>query len=834
MKLKEDERKSYLKLSKHSVHRLFQEKSCEDSYFKIVFDNYITLLKQSTLEEFWLLVEEITDVKWCLMKNYNLWRPDLFQEFATKLVSIRTKDGVHPNYFSITNTTVFFFSEKIPIQSSIDSSIQFLNRWKGTAKLEDPRIDKCFAILIQFLSVFNGNVDSLIEKFIKDFQIFIEKSREGNTYTSDVYITLVKYLQVISAESSDFLTERNFMSFIELSNLLLQNVRKATSSGKLFCTKCSSVTRHKIVKVVYSQLLFIENSKGLKITDWTFLKVVRANIRYVFLTMKDWKCSDAISIKNMFSCNVFNLLLTMKDKNDYLIAEKISILEVLHKNQENVVNSTLNNDFMYLLVLKGWETPIKKQLMFLVHIFILLFDKPKEKLREDALGDFLYQYLGWLKDHGSIIESIAQKPGTIFYGVTIPNYCLKEILLAMLEFVDIKWPTCQKLIYSIFDDLIKLETDFVKMAEYSLFLPNNSSKFIDVQKKILRKLDSSQNLHLGVLNFRVYLNEYKELSKINLAVVEEEDNSSLIKIVVETMEKENRLLTYLNDSMKNFKNFVKSLDKTAVKGIETKTAVYSMNEIGKHFHLRGFKQEAALVFGLLYDFSQKLNEQNGILKTISYFSENFHSIPYFQHNFPNYDMKSIIKKHTGTVYNNIETKTGEFHENLLCFMNIAFFNMKNNEIKTAQWMMKIIKIKLKETFDEKQFNILEAIYIWMEITLQYSVEEIATHQANRLGRLFMNFIPTLNSATTNDATIVTNLLFKSVEEFSIYHREFMNSEESPSPVLFMMFKFAVKQTLGIRAVMNLLLLVDVDFKSEICTKSVVSFFFCQSFVAIFL
>lgn len=819
-------------MNKYAGICLFQEKSYEDKNFRIIFDNFILLLKQSSLEQFWSLLEDM--FKFNLIKNYNVFRPELYQEFVTKLVAIRSKEGVHPNYFWITNLTVYFFGDQIPIQSSVDASIRFFKIWKGTARIDDPAISDCFLILIQFLSVFNGSVK--IEQFLKDFQIFIEKSCEGNLYSSDVYITLVKYFSRISSEISDFLTEQNFKSFLELSSLLFQKVRKATPSAKIFCTKCTSVIRHKVVTAVSSQLSLLEQgvSKEFKITDWKFLKEMKASIRYVFMIIKDWKCSNAIYFKNKFSCQVYKLLCILTDANDYLKNEKMSILEVLYKNQENVVNSHLNNDFTYLQVLSSWETSTDKKLICLVHIVILL-DDPNDTQRENVLQRFLSNYANWVDDHDSIFKSL-QEPGTIFHGVTIPNYCLKEILFSMLKYVMKTWPDCgHKLSYSIFDDLIKLETDPVKTAEYSLFLPIDSTKFIELNKTILGKLDSSENLHLGVLNYRVYLNEYRDLIKIGAKVVED-DNESLIKTVVELMEQENRLLTYLNNSLKNFKKFVNSLNKKTIKSIETKTAIDSMNEIGKHFHMRGFQQEAALAFGLLYDFSQQLNEQHGVLKSISYFSENFNTIPYFQHNFPNYDMKMIIKNYAETVFNNIETKTGQFKENLLCFMNIASFYMKHNEIKSAQVMMKYIKIKLKETYDGKDLNILEAIYSWMEISLQYSVEEIATHQANRLGRIFVGFISTISSVVSpvNDSSLVYNLLFKSVEEFSIYNQQMMNSEETPSPIIFMMFKFAVKQTFGMKAVMNLLLMVDIDLKMEICKHSVVSFFFVQFFSFNFL
>lgn len=821
MQLSEDERKMYIKLTNFASYHLITSKPDAADNFTIVFDNYIKLLEQSNLEQFWKLLEEITSY----LKNYNILRPELFQQFMKKLISIRTKDGDGPNYFSITNITVYFFGDKIPIESSIDASVKFLNSWKKTAKEDDPAIPDCFNILIEFLSIFKGNVDRLSEQFLKNFNDFIKNwSVDKNKYSSDVLITIVKYITKVADGSSTFLTKRNFKTFMDFENILFQTIRKAAQSDKLFCSKCKSIIRHECINAVSSQIKFLEKIKDLNITDWCFMKDFKSNIRLVFLYMKAFKCPDANFIKNRFFNQVYNLLNSLCED---LMDEKKAILEILYKNQENIT-SVLNSDVTYLKYFKKFENSAEKKLLISAYIFILLSNKMEDKSREPALYEFIYYYSVWLKDNVSIIGKLGM-PGSNFHGVNIPNYCLKEILYQMLE--NNKQPLNNKLIYCIIDDLIKLETNPIKIAKYLMFLPTNSSKFIDVQRKILKQLDSDQSLYLGVINYRIYFNDSREITTCDIKI-DKENIENLKKIVVATMDKENALLIYLNDALKYFKNFIKNLKQNSVSEKEMEIAVVTLIGIGSNFHSRGFQQEAALVFGLLYNFSTQFKIEDGKLKSISYFAENYKSIPYFQHNFPNYDMNSIIKNFAVIVFNNIQSKTGEIHDNLLCLMNIAFFYIKNKEINSAIQMLKWIKIKLKETHVENNLNILEAKICWMEIAIKISVENMgAIENPIRLGRIFMNSILSISSIANSDYMLVRNLLFQSIEEFTILNLELLNSEDT-SPLLFMMFKFAVKQNYGLMAVKILLLHVEFNLKHEIIDKSVVSVFF--SFIFLFL
>lgn len=814
--LSDNERNIYIKLTNYAVFQLLTNKNGSDDNFTIVFNNYIKLLDQSNLEQFWKLLEEILNY----LKNYNSLRPELYQQFMEKLISIKTKDGLTTNYFSITNLTVYFFGDKIPIKSSINASLKFLNSWKNSTKEEDPAIPDCFKILIEFLSIFKGNVDQLSEVFLKNFNNFIENwIVEKNKYSSDVLITIVKYITKIADESSTFLTKINFKTFMDFENILFQKIRKAVPSDKVFCSKCKSVIRHECINAISSQLIFMENIKELNLTDWSFMKDFKSNIRLIFLYMKEFKCSNANSIKNRFFNQIYNFLIKL---NDDLIDEKKIILEILYKNQENVINASLNDDTKYLKYLRNFENSTEKKLLLSAYLFILLSDKIEDKSRDSALYDFIYNYSVWLKDHGSIIDKLG-KPGTNFHGFQIPNYCIKEILYNLLEYD--KQPLCKKLIYCFLDDLLKLETNPVKIAKYLMFLPQNSSQFIDVQRKLLKQLDSHQSLYLGVINYRLYINaSSKELTTCDI-IMDNENIESLKKIVVSTMDKENSILIYLNEALKHFTKLIKFLKHNSVNRKEAEIAVVTLIGIGNNFHTRGFLQEAASIFGILYNIASQFKIENGKLKSISYFAENHNSIPYFQHNFPNYDMKLIIKNYAGIIFNNIETKIGEISDNLLCFMSIAFFYIQIKEMNSALFMLKFIKIKLKEIHDKNNLNILEAKFCWMEMTIKMSIEKIAaTENLIRLGRLFMNSIQSVSTIANSDSTLVRNLLFKSIEEFTIFNQELLTSEDTSS-LLFMIFKYAVRQNYGLMAVKILLLLVDFNLKHEFIDKSVVSSFF---------
>lgn len=815
VQLSDDERTIYIKLTNLATYKLLSNKTNNaEDHFKIVLDNYIKLLEQSNLEQFWKLLDEITGY----LKHFNILQPELYQQFMKKLISIRTKDGVCPNYFSITKITVYFFGDKIAIASSIDASVKFLNSWKKTAMEDDPAIPDCFNILIEFLSIFKGNVDRLSEQFLKNFKDFIKNwSVDKNKYTSDVLITIVKYITKIADGSSTFLTKIIFKTFMDFENILFQTIRKATPSDKLFCSKCKSVVRHECINAVSSQITFMEKIKDLNITDWCFLKDFKANMRLVFLYMKDFKCPDANLIKQNFFGQVNNLLISLSDE---LMDEKKAIVEILYKNKENI-KTVLNSDVTYLKYYTKYENSQEKKLLISAYIFILLSNKVEDKLRESALHDFIYNYSVWLKDHDSIIEKLGV-PGSNVYGVKLPNYCLKEIIFQILEYNN-KQPMTTKLIYCIIDDLIKLETNPIKIAKYLMFLPQNSSKFMDVQRKVLKQLDSDQSLYLGVINYRIYFNDSREITTCDIKI-DKENIESLKKIVVATMDKENALLINLNDALKYLKIFIKNLNHSSVSAKEKEVAVVSLIGIGNNFHSRGFQQEAALVFGLLYDFSTQLKIEDGKLKSISYFAENNNSIPYFQHNFPNYDMNITIKKYGAIVYNNIQSKTGEFNDNLLCLMNIAYFYIQNKEIYSAIQMLKFIKTKLNETHDKNNLNFLEAKLCWLEISIKISVENIiATENPIRLARLFMNSIMSISSITYGDYTLVRKLLFQSVEEFTIFNQDLLNSEDT-SPLLFTMFKFAVKQNFGLMAVKTLLLYVEYNLKHEVIDRSVVSVF----------
>lgn len=822
--LSDNERKLYIKLTNYAVFQLLTKRNVSDENFPIIFDNYIQLLDQSNLEQFWQLQEEMINY----LKIYNSLHPELFQQFMEKLILIKTKDGLTTNYYSITNFTVYFFGDKIPIKSSINASLKFLNSWKKTTKEDDQAIPDCFKILIEFLSIFKGNVDQLSEQFLKSFNNFIENwSVEKNKYSSDAVITIVKYITKIADESSTFLTKNNFKTFMDIENILFQKIRKAIPSDKLFCSKCKSVIRHECINAVSSQIIFMENIKELNLTDWCFMKDFKSNIRLIFLYMKEFKCLNANSIKNRFFNQIYNLMIKL---NDNLIDEKKIILEILYKNQENVINAALNNDTNYLKYLRNFENSPEKKLILSAYIFILLSDKIDDKSRDSALYDFIYYYSVWLKDHGSIIDKLG-KPGTIFHGFQIPNYCIKEILYNLLQYD--KQQLCKKLIYCFLDDLLKLETDPVKIAKYLMFLPQNSSQFIDVQKKLLKQLDSEHSLYLGVINYRIYLNGSRELTTCDLKM-DNENIENLMKIVISTMDKENELLIYLNDSLNNFQKFIKFLNQNSISTKEAEIAVATLIGVGNNFHSRGLLQEAALIFGLMYKLSSQFKIEIGKLKSISYFAENYNSIPYFQYNFP-YDMKLIIKKYSGIVFNNIQNNIGELQDNLICFMNIAFYYIQIKEINSALFMLKFIRMKLKETHDKNNLNILEAKFCWMEILMKMSIENIAdTENPIRLGRLFMNSIQSISSIANSDNTLVRNLLFKSVEEFTIFNQELLTSEDTSS-LLFMIFKYAVRQHCGLMAVKILLLLVDFNLKHEFIDKSVVSccFFLIFLFLLIF-